>query len=626
MSAPELYAEYKRLEEEARSLLFGRKVRCQNWTVNFLMLAMETQDLGKLDQAKKETLHYLLSLACRKRREAAKLYQNASALARAGHEYYLCRLYAFCNSISLVEEFSDDLTQSQPSRTVMPENPTGDQKLSEIDCALIFSSLDGLVSRLELIITLHEEALTGRICISTLTIRQSPSYRSSCLYLPYLIPIIVSDIEYKEIFAALDAVWLLAKESIALSRRPEILEVQFQRLTENLQLPRTVYPELLKLVQAKSDSIVDMYGVDDSTKRDCQVLDTLLFENCDFDQAFHFLRGRLLADLLTSKNSGNREDKSFSAFSGSLAAHILLQLAQVWQCEPLERLREATLSEMHFLEVQVQGVQISRVQDTIPIEISRRKEVVNQARDVSSLAAVYTWANRTLSGIGEYEISLPLVPAVAHLYVWARMQNTFVRDEMLERLCKRFAKSLFWDGRPQTPKQWTSSFNEWVLVGYQPRTRRNKFWDNLGSAKIEKTHFATLYDAWYFPPDGRDEKRRLFHSKSSEERLAELNQEAEAILTLDPCLIAQSTESAFAILEIQIQSDVGSSSAAMRKRYMASFIDWKKDDTKFVTAFLGQLLKQWNGLREAHFRKGSNFLSPGAKQENVRDPVISHWS
>lgn len=174
MSASELYAEYKRLEEEARSLLFGCKVRCQNWTVNFLMRAMETQDLGKLDRAKQGTLHNLLSLACHKRREAAKLYQNASALARAGHEYYLRRLNAFCDSLSPVEESSGDLTQSRPSRSVMRENSTGDQKLSEIDCALIFSSLDGLASRLKLIITLHEQALTGRICISTLTICQSP--------------------------------------------------------------------------------------------------------------------------------------------------------------------------------------------------------------------------------------------------------------------------------------------------------------------------------------------------------------------------------------------------------------------------------------------------------------------
>lgn len=444
--------------------------------------------------------------------------------------------------------------------------------------------------------------------------------------MPYLILILVSDIEYKEIFAVLDAVWLLAKDSIAKSSSLEILEVQFQRLTENLQLPRTVFSVLLKLVHAQNDGIVDMCGVDESTKRDCRVLDTLLFENCDLDQAFHFLRKRLFTDLLASEHSRDREDKTFSAFSGSLAAHILLQLAQIWQCKPLERLREATLSEMHCLEVQVQEAQASRAQDTTPFELSHHREIVNKARDVSSVTAVYTWVSRTLSEIGEYEISLPLVPAVAHLYVWARMKNTYARDEMLERLCERFAKSLFWDGRPQTQKQWRSSFNKWVLVGYQPRTPLKKFWDNLGSAKIENTYFATLYDACYFPPDGRNEKWRLFYSKSNEERLAELNHEAEEILTFDPCLIAQSTESALNILNVQIKSDFGSPSAAVRKGSVAKFIDRSKDDTRFVTAFLDQLLKEWNSLREARSRNGSNFITPGAKQENVRDSVILHQS
>jgi hypothetical protein len=543
-------------------------------------MAMERR-VPQLPPSEKAKIHNLLLTACRQRRQAAKtFYLNAPQQAKEGHEFYLTRLEAFCTGLKSPE--------------TLAQSSGYDPKLSDIDGFdyLISSILEIVEPTTKSILGCHEKAVSGEVHVCAVSISTLFLHLTAIIVIFCTDRQIVCDYEYRKIFSSLDTIRLLAEESGDIL---ENLKTRFDGILKSLGVALGMFPTLLNIVRTPKPLRANMDKGDLTIQKDCKHFENVLLGDHELDPSqvlWDKLTEALSIDIRWSGQWVNFEE-TFYAFIGHLSAHILLQLHRIWTEERIVSVRKEAIVQLGYLEAQINEAVLDRRLypiDKILSEIRCSRQTAEKACDISSIAARYTWASRSLVSIGEYALSMPLVPAMAHLYTWGRIRKTLESHKMLDQLCTRLEKGLFWQGIPGNPNDWETSFTNWVLGGYRPESGRNDLWKRLAAAKIEnQTFFAMIFDRLYVcksPIADDTDRSRSFYSKSIWERLDVVNGEMEDLSQFDPYLIAQLVRKVTGDL-IDCKGALGSDIEIAKSLRAA------KDDGNLLAEFFQQLLELW---------------------------------
>lgn len=104
--------------------------------------------------------------------------------------------------------------------------------------------------------------------------------------------------------------------------------------------------------------------------------------------------------------------------------------------------------------------------------------VAASAKDIITLGCLQAWGEANMELLLRDRLGEPLIATVPHLYVHQRALGNVDSSPRMERLIDRFAKLMFWNGKPTNLKGCKESISSWVLDLQGRSLRRHEFQRN----------------------------------------------------------------------------------------------------------------------------------------------------